>query len=94
MNGGIRKSSVDNKTIGWRFNEERDIWIVSKNLSENNLQKEQVYFTMEKTVGYRFKQAVKDSLTDNTNWHDVSPDVISWEGCSIISVNFLTKKNA
>lgn len=63
---------------------ERNICMNSKNLQKAACKEKNYNLTMEKSVGYYPKQAMKGNITNNsTNQQDVSPGVISWEGHSI-----------
>lgn len=82
---------MDAKTSGWNSDEERDICIVSKTLSENYWQKENCHFITGETCWRPHQATIEDSVTNNgTNQHDMPLGVISWEGHSITAVKVLT----
>ena len=83
-----------NKGINCKFNEEWDIYIVSKYFpakyfliakgKKNN-------FTMEKP----FNQVIKANLISNgANWNDTPPNRMQWEQRGIISVIRIPAKDA
>lgn len=89
-NDSDRKSLMDAKTSGWRFNEEWNIYIVSKDFLINHL-----LILKGKIVMLEWRKLADSTLT---KWSKLtkqcywSPSEMHWEGYSMIWVVFLPKK--
>lgn len=87
----MQESSMDAKTITWKFLGEQDIYTVSKYIWTNYLRitkGKKGTFTVEISGGH---QVIKVNITNNgINWHHVPPDVMHW-GHNITYVLFLPK---